>query len=388
MYDMKRLYLPKKGRSKRVSSWDKTGKNDDYITINPYETINIAEIKGPGIINHIWMTIATDEKYSFRKVLIRAYWDGEEEPSVNAPIGDFFGVGHGVASHYISLPLNMITSQGSIENKAAMNVYFEMPFKKNARFEIVNECDNEIVIYYHIDYIEKMIEDESYYFHASWRRELPTDGNVNLALLKSNHEKHKDPWWAVNQVNKNSNQDGKGNYIILDAKGEGHYVGCNLSIDNINPIPGYAWPGEGDDMFFIDGDEWPPSLHGTGTEDYFCSAWGFPSFKYYGPFHGISLAAPLKGYGNSWKDEKTVSFHDCSGKWTIYRFHILDPVIFNESLIFSLEHGHANSQSNDYASVAYWYQKEPHKSLPEILPVNKRLPLSEKESARRFFQSF
>ena len=84
MYDMKRLYLPKKGRSKRVSSCDKTGKNDDYITINPYETINIAEIKGPGIINHIWMTIATDEKYSFRKVLIRAYWDGEEEPSVNA----------------------------------------------------------------------------------------------------------------------------------------------------------------------------------------------------------------------------------------------------------------------------------------------------------------
>ncbi|GGF96248.1 glycoside hydrolase family 172 protein [Paenibacillus abyssi] len=385
-FDLQGLSLRKQGKSRRVSSWDKTGRNKDNITIKSGETAVIADIKGPGIIKHIWTTIAINEQYSFRKVMLKMYWDGETEPSVESPIGDFFGVGHGVASHYVSLPLNMITTQGVVENKAAMNCFFEMPFAKEARIEITNDCEQDLIMYFYIDYLETPVPAESFYFHAHWRREI-TIGTMDLLSLKPEHDGQGNPWHSEDKVNAVPNLDGKENYVILDAVGEGHYVGCNLSVDHINPIPGFVWPGEGDDMFFIDGETWPPTLHGTGTEDYFCAAWGYPSGKYDGPFHGISLAAPLRGYGEAWRDRNIIPFHDCSGKWTTYRFHITDPILFEKSLLFSIEHGHANCQSNDYSSVAYWYQREPHKAFPEILPVQQRLPLSEKESARRFYQS-
>jgi hypothetical protein len=382
------LYKRKEGSSKRISSWDQTGGNKDAATIAAGEMLAIAEIAGSGIIQHIWFTVASQDQYSLRKVLIRIFWDEETTPSVESPMGDFFGVGHGAASHYVSLPLNMITTQGVVESKTAMNSFFEMPFRKNARVEIVNECEHEIILYYYVDYVEKHVDEDAFYFHASWRREMPTKGLIDLVDLKTRHDQQDNAWWAEDQVNKVKNLDGAHNYVLLDAEGEGHYVGCVLSIDHINPIPGFSWPGEGDDMFFIDGQDWPPTLHGTGTEDYFCTAWGYPSGKYDGPYHGVSLAAPLVGYGGAWRDKNTIPFNDYSGKWSKYRFHIVDPIIFRKSLLFSIEHGHANCQSNDYSSVAYWYQREPHKLFPEMLSVDLRMPLSEKESARRFYQSF
>jgi hypothetical protein len=205
--------------------------------------------------------------------------------------------------------------------------------------------------YYYVDYetYEKPCEDAAY-FHAQWRRANPCR---KVAFPKRKGQLQAD---SSNEVN----LDGRENYVILDAKGRGHYVGCVLSVDNTEAFhQNYTWFGEGDDMIFVDGETWPPSLHGTGTEDYFCSAWGFPSGEYAGPYHGVSLAGDVEEW---------------SGKWSVYRFHIEDPVLFSKALKVTIEHGHANNQGNDYSSVAYWYQKEPHKAFPRMPPASKRLP--------------
>lgn len=382
------LYMRREGTSRRSSSWDRTGGNRDFIVIEAGASAIIAEIQTSAVIQHIWLTIASEERYALRKVLLRAWWDGEETPSIDSPVGDFFGVGHGVASHYSSAPLNMITTQGTIESKAAMNCFFEMPFRKSGHLSIVNECENSIVVYFYVDYVEQPLSDEIFYFHASWRREMPTKGTLDLAALKVEHDKQHLSEFATERVYEGKNLTGAENYVILDAEGEGHYVGCNLSIDHLNPVPGFSWPGEGDDMFFIDNEPWPPRLHGTGTEDYFCAAWGYPAGKYSTSYHGVSLYAPAHSNDDAWRGENTIAFLDYSGKITQYRFHIADPIIFRRSLLFSIEHGHDNVQSNDYASVAYWYQREPHKEFPQMLPVADRMPITQKESARRFFQSY
>jgi hypothetical protein len=136
-------------------------------------------------------------------------------------------------------------------------------------------------------------------------------------------------------------------------------VGCVLSVDNFNAFhQNHTWFGEGDDMIFIDGEQWPPSLHGTGTEDYFCEAWGFPSGEYSAPYTGVSVGRDTQNW---------------SGKWSLYRFHIEDPVHFRKSIRVSIEHGHANDQGNDYSSVAYWYQTEPHRPFAP-LPANRVPP--------------
>ena len=368
-------------KSARASSWDRTGKNKDSIPIPAGQTAVIADIQGAGCVKHIWMTIASQEEYYPRRVLLRAYWDGEEQPSIESPIGDFFGVGHGVTNHFMSLPLNMVTRQDRPQRHAAMNCFFPMPFAQGARFEIVNEGEQDIAaFYYYIDYESYPNEREvpELRFHAHWRREFTT------------------PECALTDAHDTANLTGYGNYIILDAEGAGHYVGCNLSIDHINPIPNFPWFGEGDDMIFIDGEEWPPTLHGTGTEDYFCAAWGYPSLEYSGPYHGISLAAPI-ATNPDWpmprdKDlwpEPNAAEPDLtySGKWTMYRFHIEDPVYFHKSIKVTIEHGTANCHADDYSSAAYWYQTEPHKEFPAMLPVEKRLPLTKRESLRRFMRT-
>ena len=375
------LVYRRNARRRRVSSWDRTGKNRDSISIGAGETKVIADIKGPGSVKHIWITIASEELYYPRRILLRAYWDGETAPSIESPIGDFFGVGHGVVNHYVSLPLNMITKPGRPQRFAAMNCFFPMPYSKGARFEIVNDGEEDVqAFYFYIDYEEypdvSMVPDLR--FHAVWHRELFTESEC-----------------PPEKAGETPNLTGEGNYVILDAEGVGHYVGCNLSIDHVDPIPDFPWFGEGDDMIFIDGEKWPPSLHGTGTEDYFCAAWGYPSLKYDGPYHGISLAEPVvpsRDWGvparsEPWAEptalEDDLSY---SGKWTTYRFHIEDPVYFSKSVRVTIEHGSANCHSDDYSSVAYWYQTEPHKVFAPILPVSKRLPLSKRESLRRFME--
>ncbi len=338
-------------RSKRVSSYDRTGANRDCITIPAKESVTIADIKGAGCIRHIWMTTSCKDEEYLRKIVLRMFWDGEKNPSVETPLGDFFGVGHALANYFVSLPLNMIRPKGR-GTQAGMNCFFPMPFSNGAKIEVENQCDVPLdALFYYIDYEEyKRLEGDYGRFHCQWRRENPTKAvkwpkKKGELLSNSTNEK---------------NITGDDNYVMLDAKGRGHYVGCVLHVDNIGAFTqNYNWFGEGDDMIFIDGEKWPPSLHGTGTEDYFCSAWGYGCGEYSAPYHGISLAGdPIES----------------SGKWSQYRFHIEDPVHFKKSIRVTIEHGHANNQSNDYSSTAYWYQTEPHKKFPELLPVEKRLP--------------
>lgn len=375
------------GSSHRCSSYDRTGGNQDYAKIPSGKEITIFDQDGPGEIRHIWCTLCCDAQYYFRTVLLRMYWDDETSPSVEAPIGDFFGVGHGVASHYLSLPLNMITKQSGPQSFAAMNCFFAMPFKTHGKITIVNETGVDIPsFYYNIDYVTLPdLPEGTLYFHSSWKRQNPTDGVLNMETLKNNLTHFTS---GLDTISALKNTTGDENYVLLDAEGTGHFVGCNISIDHINPVPNVTWFGEGDEMIFIDGESFPPSIHGTGTEDYFCTAWDYPSGKYYGPYHGISLAEPCI-VNSSWETPGTWgggSF-GYSGKWTAYRFHIEDPVIFHKSIRVTIEHGHANSLSNDYASTAYWYQNEPHKPLPAILPPEKRLPLTTKESLSSYCKS-
>jgi hypothetical protein len=364
------LIHPRLAKSRRESSWDRNGGNIDAINIEPHAMIDIAKIPGQGCVKHIWMTALCDDPLYLRKTILRIYWDGEENPSVEVPLGDFFGVGHAKVSHYISIPLNMITDTWALDiNAAAMNCYWPMPFLESAIFQIHNESNYPIKsFYFHIDY-ERYPNpplEEILHFHAQWRRINPTPGTLDMTKEDVNLE----------ISNAASNLNGLGNYIILEAEGNGHYVGCNLSIDHIDPIPDFHWFGEGDDMIWIDEDairrSWPPTLHGTGTEDYFCAAWGFPTGKYDGPYHGVSLAGPVKGD------------HPYSGKWTAYRYHIEDPIFFQKCILVSIEHGHANCHSNDYSSTAYWYQTEPHLPFPQLPIVEDRLPISDEESLARY----
>jgi hypothetical protein len=275
-------------------------------------------------------------------------WDGELTPSVLVPLGDLFGVGHAQTVNFSSLPLAMAPFEGN-----SFNCYFQMPFAEGARVDIV--CENfvsELSLYYQIEYEELPgLEDDAGRFHAQWCRQNPTDGISDAGMTGHTYD------------HAGKNLTGAGNYVILEAEGRGHYVGCHLDAENLRdpgvPSNTYRetnWFGEGDDMIFVDGEVWPPSLHGTGTEDFFNMAWGFRQ-AYSSPFFGVTLPG-----GEQYRD-----------KVSAYRFHITDPVRFQESIRVTLEHGHANRRCDDYSSTAYWYQLEPHKPF-SILPVEDRLP--------------
>ena len=330
-------------RRKRLSSWDRRGGNEDWWNLAEGETKTIAEIAGPGLINHIWITINCADPHYLRKMLLCAYWDNETDPSVDSPVGDFFGIGHSKVHPFQSLPINMTASS---ETASGMNCFFPMPFRNNARVAIVNEAVGKAGIYFYIDYesYPEDLADDILHFHAKWRRENPTDGWMPPLPDRANPEHYK-------KVIARMQLSDEGNYVILDAQGRGHYVGCNLSVHNLQG----GWWGEGDDMMIIDGEPWPPSLHGTGTEDYFCNAWGMQPHAFL--YHGASLPEDVGG-----------------GRTTCYRFHIEDPVPFESSIRVSIEHGHANSGTDDYSSVAYWYQTEPHKVWAPMPPVHERLP--------------
>jgi hypothetical protein len=350
------LPFVKQARTLRSSSWDRTGGNRDFDTVPAGETAVIADIPGSGAIKHIWLTTRCYAPQYLRKLVLEMYWDGEDNPSVRTPLGDFFGIGHATCKHYVSLPLSMVFGERRGPKgpfAAAMNCYFPMPFADGARIQIINESEEPIQnLFYYVDYelTTTPPPEDVGRFHATWNSESPTEAVIHESDLE------KPAPWDLPGVN----LTGDDNYVILEAEGTGHYVGCVLNIDNFNASNHeYTWPGEGDDMFFVDGEAWPPSLHGTGTEDYFNAAWGFPSGEYAGPYHGISLGSHEQEH---------------FGLWSMYRFHIEDPVRFTTSLKVSIEHGHANDQSSDYSSVAYWYQTGPHKPLPALPPAEQRLP--------------
>jgi len=336
----------REGQSKRVSSYDVTGGNRDAWRIEAGETRTLAHLKGPGCIRHIWVTVVPEEWF-LRKTLVRAYWDGESSPSVDAPLGDFFGVGHGAAHSYSCAVLN-ISARPDLVGFTAMNCYFPMPFSEEGRIEIVNESDQALSgFYFHIDYdLLPRPPDDHGRFHAKWRRENPTDGWVPV-------RPETQPEFGAEEA---YNLTDRENYLFLEAKGRGHFVGVNLSVHNLCG----GWWGEGDDMFVIDGRKWPPDLHGTGSEDYFGHAFGMQPQNAF-LYNGVSYHQP----GTVYKHNERI---------TVYRYHINEPVIFHTSLRASIEHGHANMHSNDYASTAYWYQTEPHYDFCQMLPVEQRIP--------------
>lgn len=335
------LYTLKSCRSKRISSFDRTGGNADRITLEAGETATLAQIGGGGIIRHIWFTVSSKDPLFRRNAVLRMYWDGEREPSVQAPIGDFFGQGWCEHYPFMSLPL----AAGPKEGRALV-CYFPMPFADGARITLENDSEHPVgALYYYIDYEEHdSIDAAAGRFHAWWNRELtePVEGGEN-------------EWSTLGPTPLNPFD--AGNYLIADIEGAGRFVGVNYFCHSPGPI----WYGEGDDMWMIDGETWPGSLHGTGTEDFFNASW-CPNELYQHPYFGYARVPQLFGW---------------MGRTHSYRFFLEDPVHFQRSLRVSIEHGHANVLTLDLASVAYWYQAEPHRPYAPIVDRSGREPMPE-----------
>jgi Protein of unknown function (DUF2961) len=323
---------------KRASSYDRSGGNEDFRKIAHGDMLTLLDDAGPGIITHIWITIASSEQLHLKKLVLRMYWDGESSPSVEAPIGDFFGLGLGDYFLYESTPL-------AVASDKALNCFFAMPFRKRARITVTNEGKEDVdAFYFNIDYQswKQELPADSMYFHAQYRQATPAKGWSNQ--LEANDSP---------AVNARKNLDGKDNYVWLEATGQGHFVGVTMSVLQNQD----GWWGEGDDMFFIDGEKLP-SINGTGSEDYFLGAWDFGDH----PFFYATFGAPVKGS------------EVAGGRSSVYRFHLDSPIPFTKSLRATIEHGHANHRSDNFFSVAYWYQNEPHAPFPPLPPLEQRLP--------------
>jgi hypothetical protein len=325
--------------SGRASSWDQTGGNADSVFVKAGATITLADLKGAGSIRHIWMTVNSASPNHLRELVLRMYWDGETDPSVECPLGDFFGTGFEwedipgghTGQKYKSWDSLPITVYGK-----AMNMYFEMPFGKGARITLTNDGTVDTKnFFYQIDYDSysdpRMVLRKGR-FHAQWRSEITK------------------PVLAADS--KGVNLDGKKNYKFMHAVGMGQFVGVILAIQGLST----GWPGEGDDMFYIDGADAIPSINGTGLEDYFGSAWQFRE-EYSYPYTGLITKGP----------------EDWSGVHVMYRFNIEDPIHFSKSLRAGIEHGAANDRQDKYTSVAFWYQTEPHEKLEPLPPLAQRL---------------
>jgi hypothetical protein len=327
--------------SRRVSSYDRTGGNGDNLPdIAPGARRTLFDVKGAGIITHVWVTIAPPPPaLSRHDVILRMYWDGETSPSVEAPIGDFFGQGWDECYPFVSMPL----AAGPREGRAMVS-YFAMPFSSGARIEIENDSEKTIdAFYYYVDYTElARLPPGLGRFHAWYNHSL------TAAAPYGENE-----WSVLGPQAKNTTGDR--NYVFADIVGKGHYVGVNYYVDNPSPM----WYGEGDDMFFIDGEPWPPSLHGTGTEDYFNTSWS-PNVLFQHPYYGFARA----NGGTGWL-----------GRTHLYHFHVVDPIYFEKSLRATIEHGHDDNLTLDLSSVAYWYQTEPHKPFPPFPSRASRKPM-------------
>lgn len=324
---MARLTQPKDYVLRRSSSYDRTGGNADYRVVAPGETLTLLDTDGPGVVSHIWITIASRERYHLKKIVLRMYWDNEATPSVEAPLGDFFGLGLGEYFRYQSTPL-------AVGSDKALNCFFPMPFQKHARITATNEGQDKIdAFYFNIDYraYPHPLAAGTLYFHAQYRQCTPCKAIVSNG----------------------KNLTGENNYVWMEATGRGHFVGVTMSVlENAD-----GWWGEGDDMFFIDGEKLP-SINGTGTEDYFLGAWDFGGK----PFSYNLFGAPVVGMERAGE------------RWSVYRFHLDSPITFTQSLKATIEHGTADDRGDNYFSVAYWYQTEPHAAFPELPPVEDRLP--------------
>ena len=325
-------------RTRRAGSWDRSGGNADSIHIDPGATATLLEATGAGVITHIWFTINSQEDYHLKKLVLRAYWDGETEPSVEVPVGDFFGLGLGDYFLYQS-------ALTSVAGQKALNAYFPMPFGKSARITVTNEgAVRTANFYYNIDYVTYPhgIGDGIAYFHAQYRQAAPCKGWTGD--------------WKVNWdplVDRKKNLDGEGNYVFMEARGRGHFIGVTHAILQNQD----GWFGEGDEMIFVDG-EARPSINGTGTEDYYNGAWDF----------GQTFAYQHNGAPYMVDPERV------GGRYCLYRWHMESPVTFLNSIRVTIEHGHANHRSDNFYSAAFWYQTEPHQKFPALPAVADRIP--------------
>ena len=325
-------------KPRRSSSWDRTGGNRDATPVEPGQAATLLDITGAGVVTHIWFTIASSDPMHLKNLVLRAWWDGESTPSVETPIGDFFGLGLGEYFVYQSALL-------AVAPIKALNAYFQMPFSTSARITVTNEGKVRTnALYYAIDYVTlPTLPADVARFHAQYRQAAPCKGWTND--------------WTNNGspgINDRKNLDGADNYVFMEAKGKGHFVGVTQAVLQNQT----GWFGEGDDMIFIDGDKLP-TINGTGSEDYYNGAWdfGLQSFGY--QHNGAPYMVDPERIG---------------GRYCLYRWHTESPITFDESIKVTIEHGHANHRSDDFYSVAYWYQTEPHAAFPPLPAAEDRIP--------------
>lgn len=339
------LFVVRDTKTIRISSYDRKGGNEDFIRIAPGETKTIAEIPGTGVIRRFYMAPYAGDRMRFRKVILRMYWDGQKDPCVEVPLGDFFGSGLGTLRQFHSAAMDVNPGFDGFDFDGMVS-YLPMPFAKGARITVENDGGiKDYILYYHIEYEQYpdgKLPPNSGRFHAQWRSVLRTP-------VKPDVEKN-------TQESSGFNLTGDNNYLVLDAAGRGTYVGLFLTVDN---LPG-GWYGEGDDMIFIDGAKWPPTYSGTGHEEIF-NAGACPDKEFSGLYTGFYLIEDLK-----------TPWH---GKNQMYHFYVNEPVVFQKDIRVTIEHGHNNNFENSYTSTAFWYQIEPHKAFPPMPAAKDRLPL-------------
>jgi hypothetical protein len=313
-------------------------KVNPYVRIQPGETFTMAEIMGSGIINHIWMTPTGN----YRLTIFRIYWDDEENPSVETPVGDFFatGWGNGNEPQIASLAV-------CVNPRSGLNCYWQMPFRKKCKVTMENISDKEVVLYYQIDYTVTQVPDDAGYFHAQFRRVNPL------------------PYKDV--------------YTIVDGiKGKGQYVGTYLAHGANSP----GWWGEGEIKFYIDGDSDFPTICGTGEEDYFCGSYGYEMRK---GDNGEDVYSEFSSPYTGFHHIKDPDLQYEQGRFGEYRWHIFDPMRFNTDLRVTIQsigwqsEGRYLPLQDDLASVAYWYQVEPHNPFPKLPEKEKLIILNTKE---------
>jgi hypothetical protein len=320
-------------RSLKQSSYDTTGGNNDRWAIKPGDTQEIFNQKGPGAISHIWFTIASQATNHLKELVLRAYWDGNSKPSVEVPIGDFFGLNLGQYVFYESEYL--ACSPGR-----SLNAYFAMPYQKSARMTVTNEGTQQTNAFYsNIDFLSvDSLPADTLYFHAQYRQASP--------------------YTATQGEESKLNPVGKQNHVYVETRGRGHLMGVTLGV----LLNADGWMGEGDDMIFID-DETKPVIVGTGSEDYFLGSWNFGGRDGATQFGHRYYGAPL-----------IIMAERTGGRYCCYRWHGDNPVTFNRYLKHTMEHGHANNRGDNFFSAAFWYQSEPYTDFPALPPVDERIP--------------
>ena len=310
------------GSAKRAARDLGTGwKVNPYIVLHPGETFTIADIQASGVIEHIWLTPTG----RWRNTILQMYWDDQEQPSVECPIGDFFCMGWNEYAHLNSLAV-------CVNPGSAFNCYWPMPFRKRARMTLTNISEEAILVYYQIDYALCAVEEDEAYFHAQFRRVNPL------------------PYKEV--------------YTILDGvKGRGKYVGTYMAWG----VNNRGWWGEGEIKFYMDGDTEYPTICGTGTEDYFCGSYSFEDPDAPGNY-GV-FSTPYAGLHQVITPDK---YFNSQFRFGMYRWHITDPVYFEKEIKVTMqalgwrEGGRYLPLQDDIASVAFWYQTLPTNAFPAL----------------------